>query len=355
MRLGWEETFFHLDSIQSLSKQENLRLKCIFKRVKSVSCTGQTKTLWVLLFKREERPVNYLCCNISPGWRCSCTSCRCQTLLQTVRHTFVTFLSCFWQIDRKWSVQNQSQVRGAAWCVCAASYLVWKSFHFSFLFTHKRLWGCLWSVTPSSDFLCVQQQTDRRLCGARGVSSPQAEWRWSRRRTGPASPARRFCRTAGCWCSARQKEFEFSQRAASERRRTRGRDGPSPWWCGRGCWGGAAAGACSGSACGSWGWSSSGGSCEEPLQTPPRTQTARRQWNSVILDHNDRSSWLIRFELFCVWAKWLEFPSSQKLYFQGLGLFFYLLKNVFFFFQIPESSFLWMNSWFVFQPETALN
>lgn len=46
----------------------------------------------------------------------------------------------------------------------------------------------------------------------------------------------------------------------------------SPWWCGRGCWGGAAAGACSGSVCGSWGWSSSGGNCEEHLRAKTSTQ-----------------------------------------------------------------------------------
>lgn len=48
-----------------------------------------------------------------------------------------------------------------------------------------------------------------------------------------------------------------------------------PWWCGRGCWGGAAAVAGSGSVCGSWGWSSSGGSCEEHLQAKANT------WNHV--------------------------------------------------------------------------
>lgn len=46
----------------------------------------------------------------------------------------------------------------------------------------------------------------------------------------------------------------------------------SPWWCGRGCWGGAAAEACSGSECGSWGWSSSGGNCEEHLWAKANTR-----------------------------------------------------------------------------------
>lgn len=46
----------------------------------------------------------------------------------------------------------------------------------------------------------------------------------------------------------------------------------SPWWCGRGCWGGAAAEACSGSVCGSWGWSSSGGNCEEHLWAKANTR-----------------------------------------------------------------------------------
>lgn len=44
-----------------------------------------------------------------------------------------------------------------------------------------------------------------------------------------------------------------------------------PWWCGRGCWAGAAAVAGSDSACGSSGWSSSGGSCEADLQRPEQT------------------------------------------------------------------------------------
>lgn len=86
-----------------------------------------------------------------------------------------------------------------------------------------------YSTAPGQSALCVSTKwmkwqilnvnhpllTDLSLCVARGVSSPQEEWRCSRPQTGPASPSPCFshCRTAGYWCSVGGTQTENNQKS----------------------------------------------------------------------------------------------------------------------------------------------
>ena len=64
---------------------------------------------------RTEILTKYLCCNIFRGWRCSCSSCRCQTLLWTVKHNISVFLFIYAEVIKSRKAALDKQIINNRW------------------------------------------------------------------------------------------------------------------------------------------------------------------------------------------------------------------------------------------------